>query len=142
MHSHIEAFKDIINQLGAAGAPVAKNQFVTQLLHTIKDPSYDNIITILSNKDDIYFDKACISLIEYSQRHEHHLEKFDAILVIREQREFDGAFVARKHPASRFQQGGRHNQGGKSSHLDYPNKHCSYCDKKGHVASDLLGTSI
>ena len=103
MHSHIESFKDIINQLGTAGALVAKNQIVTQLLHTIKDPLYDNIITILSNKDDIHFDKACISLIEYSQRHEHHLEKFDAVLVTQEQRDFDTAFVARKRLASRFQ---------------------------------------
>ena len=136
MHSHIESFKDIINQLGAAGAPIAKNQIVTQLLHTIKDPLYDNIITILSNKDDIHFDKACISLIEYSQRHEHHLEKSDAVLVTQEQRDFDTAFVARKRPASRFQQAGRSNQGGKYSRLANPNKHCSYCDKKGHVASD------
>ena len=136
MQSHIESFKDIINQLGAAGAPIAGNQLVTHLLQTIKDPLYDNIITILSNKDDIHFDKACISLIEYSQRHEHRLEKSDAVLVTQEQKDFDTAYAARKRPFSRFQQGGRPSRGGKSSRLSSPNKQCSYCDKKGHVASD------
>jgi len=49
-----------------AGVLVARNQLVTHLLHTIKDPSYDNIVTILStNKDGIEFEAACISLIEF-----------------------------------------------------------------------------
>jgi len=73
---------------------------VTHLLHTIKDPSYDNIVTILSNKDGIDFEAACISLIEYSQRHERHAEKQDTILVTRDDKDSKTACIARKRPFS------------------------------------------
>ena len=67
MSTHIESFKGIMNQLSAAGDPIPRTQLVTHLLYTVKDPLYDNIVTILSNKDGIDFEHTCISLIEYCQ---------------------------------------------------------------------------
>ena len=57
MTGHIDSFKSIINQLAAAGDPVPRHQLITLLLAMLKDPSYDNIGTILSNKDGLDFDQ-------------------------------------------------------------------------------------
>ena len=66
MSSHIESFKGIMNQLCATRDPIPQTPLVTNLLDMVKDPLYDNIVTILSNKDGIDFEHTCISLIEYS----------------------------------------------------------------------------
>ncbi len=134
MTTHIEAFKNIANQLAAASDPIPRNQLVTHLLDTVRDPSYDNIVTILSNKDGIDFDHTCISLIEYSQRHERHIDSHEAVMNTQEAVDSETAYAVRKRPFSRFGRGGR--RGGNSSRLRYPSKHCTYCDKNGHVVSD------
>ena len=68
MNSHIESFNDITNsQLVADGDLIEGNQLVAHLLHTITDPSFDNIVIILSTKDGLDFDNAFISLIQNSQ---------------------------------------------------------------------------
>ena len=84
MTGHIDSFKSIINQLAAAGDPVPRHQLITLLLSTIKDTSYDNIITILSNKDGLDFDQTCISLIEYSQRQERQHATQDIAMISQE----------------------------------------------------------
>lgn len=95
MTGHIESFKSIINQLAAAGDPVPRQQLITLLLDTIKDSSYDNIVTILSNKDGLDFDQTCISLIEYSRRQQRRNAGHDAAMISQEEPEsqqLEGAF--------------------------------------------------
>ena len=84
MTGHIESFKSIINQLAAAGDPIPRKQLITILLDTIKDPSYDNIVTILSNKDGLDFDQTCLSLIEYSQHQQRRSVGHDAAMLSQE----------------------------------------------------------
>ena len=138
MTGHIESFKSIINQLAAAGDPVPRKQLITILLDTIKDPSYDNIVTILSNKDGLDFDQTCISLIEYSQRQQRRSIGHDGVMFSQEEPEsqqLERAFYVRRRPFQRgSRRGGR--RGGSFSRLKFPNKNCSYCNRNGHTEDD------
>lgn len=139
MSSHINSFKDLINQLAAAGAPLSRPQLVPQLLHTVKHKSYDNIITILSNKDGLDFDSACFSLTEYSQCHERHNDDLDVVMNVQEATGSDtpdAAFLVRRRSNSRFHRGGHYSRTDNFSSITHPYKHCSYCDKNGHTVHE------
>ena len=101
MTGHIESFKSIINQLAAVGDPIPRKQLITILLNTIKDSSYDNIVTILSNKDGLDFDQTCLSLIEYSQHQRRRSVGHDAAMFSQEEPEsqqLEWAFYVQRHP--------------------------------------------
>ena len=65
VRAHIDGFKELIEQLVVAGAPLLKDELVIQLLETFPSSEFAVIISILMNKKNISFEDACEALEDY-----------------------------------------------------------------------------